>query len=139
MTPPSRMPIEERLAALEAQVAELTRLVAEQRSELDARKIWHSMARTLTCPACGGGSIVVVKQVKEFAHMEFVPLSLNPRMSMWKGLVPGDPLHVYVCKDCRLVEWHVDSVEHLAPDGVTIIELTRPDDDEDVPSDDPYR
>lgn len=130
---------EERIAALEAQVAELTRLVAEQREELDERQIWHSMARTLTCPACGGGSIIVVKQVKEFAHMEFVPLSLNPRMSMWKGLVPGALLHVYVCKECRLVEWRVDSLEHLESDGVTIVELERPDDDEDVPRDDPYR
>jgi hypothetical protein len=131
------MSVEDRLAALEAQVAELSRRVAEQQDELDERQIWHSMARTLTCPACGGGSIIVVKQVKEFAHMEFVPLSLNPRVSMWKGLVPGDPLHVYVCKECRLVEWHVDSTEHLVPDNVNIVVLKRPDDDE--PSDDPYR
>ena len=133
------MSLEARLAALEAQVAELSRVVAEQRAELDERRIWHSMGRTLTCPACGGGSIIVVKQVKEFAHMEFIPLSLNPRTSMWKGLVPGDPLHVYVCKSCRLVEWRVDSLEHLEPDGDLIVSLERPNEDDDAASDEPYR
>jgi hypothetical protein len=133
------MSVEARIAALEAQVTELSRLVSEQRDELDERRIRHSMARTLTCPACGGGSIIVVKQVKDFAHAEFIPLSLNPRASMWKGIVPGDPLHVYVCKECRLVEWRVDSLDHLEPDGVTIVELQRPDDDDDVPGNEPYR
>jgi hypothetical protein len=133
------MSVEARLAVLEAQVAELTRVVAEQRAELDERQIWHSMARTLTCPACGGGSIILVKQVKDFAHADFIPLSLNPRTSMWKGITPGDPLHVYVCKVCRLVAWRADSTEHLVPDNVNIVALERPDDKDDEPSDEPYR
>lgn len=131
------MSIEERIAALEARVAELTRKVAEQRDVLDERQIWHSMARTLTCPACRGGSILVVKQVKDFADTEFIPLSLNPSSSIWNGVMPGDPLHVYVCKNCRLVEWRVDSLDHLVPDGETIVELQRPDDA--VPKAEPYR
>lgn len=132
------MTIAEQIAALEAKVAELTHLVAEQQDALTERRIRHSMARTLTCPACGGGSILLVKDVKDFADEEFIPLSLNPSASIWKGIEPGDPLHVYVCKACRLVEWRVDSLEHLVPDGEAIVELQRPDDD-DAPSNEPYR
>jgi hypothetical protein len=130
------MSVEARIAALETQVAELSRLVAEQRDALAERKIWHSMARTLSCPSCGGGSIIAVRQLR---LPGLVDLTLSPPASLWKGYQAGDPLVVYVCKECKLVEWRVHTLDHLVPDGKNVFEMRRPDDDSAQSSGDPYR
>ena len=50
----------------------------------------------------------------------------------------GDPLYVYVCTACRLLEWRVHSIAHLAPDGETVLEFRRPS-VSGAPSNAPYR
>src|SRR5512143_1817649 len=100
---------DDRIAALEAMVADL-------RAELAKPRRLESMSKTLTCPACGGGHIIGVREVKEFTHGGLIPLALGNRATFWKSGL-GDPLQAYVCTACRLVEWHVASLERLQPDG----------------------
>lgn len=123
---------------LEERIDELERVVTDLRDRLAQREVRHSMARTLTCPACGCGTILVVTQVKDATDAGLVNLTLNPSTSIWRGLQPGDPLKVYVCKDCKLVEWHARSIAHLQPNGSDVVELRRPDDGA-RPSGKPYR
>lgn len=120
---------DDRIAALEVMVAEL-------RAQLAKPPRLESMSKTLTCPACGGGHILGVKQVNDSNGMGLVPLALGTK-SKWTGPEIGDPLQAYVCVACRLVEWHVASLEHLKPDGNTILEFVRPT--EVVPESGPYR
>ena len=123
------MTIEERVEALE-------RLVTDLRDRLARREVRHSMARTLTCPACAGGTFLVVHAVKDARDSNLINFSLNPRESMWVGVKEGDPVQVYVCKACKLVEWYATA--DLAADGVNIVEVRRPDDGA-PPSGKPYR
>jgi hypothetical protein len=47
------------------------------------------------------------------------------------------PREAFVCKACRLVEWHVSSIEGVEVDGADIVELTA--EDPPAPSSAPYR
>jgi len=123
-------PAEDRIAVLET-------LVAELRAQLERPRRRDSMKQTYTCPCCGGGSFLGIRQIGEYSHSSMVPLSLGNKGVGFFGPKLGDPLQAYVCKGCRFVEWHVASLEHLTPDGENILEFRRPT--ESTPNDAPYR
>lgn len=120
------MEIEARFAALEQAVAELhARLDHVPRG---------SMQQTLRCPACGGDRILHVRRVLEATRTESMPLSLGSKFNSWRGHQPGDPLELFVCRGCGLVEWHATGLDKLEVDGVNVVELTR-----EKPAGEPYR
>jgi len=121
---------DERIAAMEAKIDDLQAQIAK----LGQR---GSMHQTFTCPACGNGNILAVNQVKSPSGMGGTPLALKSYRRWFEG-PEGDPLYVYVCTACRLVEWHVHSLVHLAPDGETVVELTRTN-EQAAPKGSPYR
>jgi len=123
-------PLEDRIAVLE-------HLVAELRAQLERPPRRDSLMKTFTCPCCGGGSFFALRQIDEYTDSGMVPLSLGNQGIGWRGPKLGDPLQALVCKNCRFVEWHVASLDHLKPNGDTIVEVTRPD--YTSPSGDPYR
>ena len=121
---------DERIAALESRLDELTTQLARFLRR-------DSMSQTLTCPCCGGGAILGVREINESTQGGLVPLALGRAPGFWRA-TPGDILQAYVCKGCRFVEWHVAGLDHLVPDGKTVIELNRPV--ETTPAGDaPYR
>jgi hypothetical protein len=121
---------EERIATLEARVDELASHVTSMRRD--------SMHKTLTCPACGCGTIFLLRQVQEYVKsgddQMVVPLALGST----SDLGPGDPLCAYVCRDCRLVEFHTQTLARLFIDreNVDILQREPP---ATTPSDTPYR
>src|SRR5688572_2430098 len=109
--------VEARLAALELAVNEL-------RSQLDqARTRIRTMRQTFQCPSCGGKRVLHFRRVNESGVKGLTPLSLNTQYSIWWGAKEGDPLEVYVCRACGLLEWHASNLHGLKPDGNNIIEL----------------
>lgn len=121
--------VDDRIAALEAMVADL-------RAQLESPPRRDSMSKTLTCPCCGGGALLGVRWIQERTDRGLVPLAIGNKPGFW-GSKTGAPLQAYVCRSCRFVEWHVASLEELAPDGESIFEINRPA--EDVPDAGPYR
>ena len=121
---------EERIAVLEAMVQEL-------RAQLERPPRRDSMSQTLTCPCCGGGTILRVSEVMESKEARLVPFALGRAPGFWRAS-RGDKLQVFVCKECRFVEWHVEGIDHLVPNGTSVIELNRPA-DAAPPPDAPYR
>jgi hypothetical protein len=121
---------------LDDRVAVLEQLVADLRAHLDRAPRRDSMSKTLTCPSCGGGSILGIKEVKEHTHGGLVPLALGNKAGFWSSK-PGAPLQAYICRACLLVEWHISSIENLTPDGDNVVDLTRPE--EPLPQGAPYR
>jgi hypothetical protein len=117
-----------RIEALEAQIAEL-------RSALHAGPDRRaSMADDGRCPACG---------CKRLLHATEVPADAQGRGKLaltragafgWSPHRPG-PFELWVCTRCRLVEWHVESLDDVDADG-QLIELI---DGEDGASGGPYR
>jgi hypothetical protein len=122
-------PVEDRIAALEATVADL-------RAQLEGPRRRDSMRNTLTCPCCGGGRIIGVAEILESKQGGLVPLAIGNEPGFWRAK-RGVPLQAYICRSCLYVEWHIASLEQLVPDGKTIIEMNRPD--EQSPHDTPYR
>lgn len=122
--------IEDRLMALELAVSEL-------RAELDAaRTRIRTMRQTLTCPSCGGRRILHFRYINESNALGLTPLSLTTQYSGWRGVLPGDPLEAFICKQCGLLEWHASGLENIEPDGEQVVELVH---DEDAPPTPPYR
>jgi hypothetical protein len=127
------MTTDERIAALEARVDELS-------SRID-RLGRDSMHKTLTCPACGCGTILFLRQVREFVKTDgevgthvTVPLALGSRSDL--GM--GDQVFAYVCRDCRLVELHTQTLDRLLMDRENVDILNRAADVSATP-DAPYR
>jgi hypothetical protein len=126
------------MATLEERIAVLEAMVVELRTQLERPPRRDSMSKTLTCPCCGGGSVLHVREVKE--HKDggsLVPLAIGNRASFWTSAA-GAPLQAYICKACRFVEWHVASIHNLEVDGETVREMTRPEEPAPAP-DAPYR
>lgn len=124
------------MATTDERIASLEVIIAELRAQLDRPPRRDSMRQTLTCPCCGGGRILGVKQVKEYTHGGLTPLALGNKTT-WFADGSGDPLQAYVCRGCRYVEWHVASLDKLVPDGENVIEMVRPE--QPLPQDAPYR
>ena len=123
--------LEERIAVLEA-------LVAELRAHVERPPRRDSMSKTLTCPICGGGSILGVREIKEHSHAgQLVPLAIGNQASFWSSK-KGAPLQAYLCKSCLFVEWHVTSIDTLVVDGNNVVALERPV-EAAPPPDAPYR
>jgi len=120
---------DDRIAALEAMVADL-------RAQLERRPRRDSMSKTLTCPCCGGGALLGIRRIDERVDSGLVPLAIGNRPGFWSSK-SGAPLQAYICRSCRLVEWHVASLDALEPDGEIIIEIDRPV--EGAPDAGPYR
>lgn len=119
-----------RIAALEDAVRELRAQLEELQRERTP-----SLRFGLRCYACGGERVLHIRQVLEGTYGKSVPLSLGATESMWSGHKPGDPLEVFVCRGCGLVEWYASGFSKLEVDGKSIVELVR-----EVPTPtDPYR
>jgi hypothetical protein len=110
------MTTDERIAALEVTIDEL-------RAEIKRLALRNSMERTLTCPACGGGRIIGVKQV--FGYTSEMAYALRLIASDdWKKS-GGNILQAYVCKNCCLIEWRTHTADGLVADGKLVIEFDR--------------
>ena len=109
---------------LEEQMAALQSVIDELRAKVEQLSRRDSMHGTLTCPSCGCGRILLVRAVHEHTGQGVAALTLGTSHS-W-AMLDGDPLHAYVCSECRLVEWRVSSLEHLVPDGENVKLLQRP-------------
>ena len=82
------------------------------------------MRETYRCSACGGTKILHFAHVKDMAHNGMVDLSLQKVYSIWSGMkFSAGPLEAFVCRGCRLVEWHAISLAGVAADGTDVIEL----------------
>lgn len=121
---------------LEDRVAVLEQLVADLRAQLERAPRRDSMSKTLTCPACGGGSFLNVRDIKEHTHGGLVTMAIGNQSGFFVSK-KGAPLQAMICRSCLLVEWHVASIESLAVDGDKVVEVTRPE--EPKPHDAPYR
>ena len=88
--------------------------------------------------SCGSRRIVYFLRINESANtMDGVlPLGLDTSSS-WRGTEGRNPLHLYACRSCGLVEWHAPYLDYIKPDGKTVFEL-EPDTPPPGPSD-PYR
>lgn len=125
------------MASVEDRIAVLEALVGELRAQLERPPRRDSMSKTLTCPCCGGGSFIGLREIKEHTHGGLVPLAIGNKATFWTSK-QGAPLQAYICKACKLVEFHVALIEQLVPDGKMIIEIERPADPDPAP-DAPYR
>ena len=124
--------VEARLAALELAVTELREELARERSRI------RTMRQTHQCPSCGSKRIVYFLRINESANtMDGVlPLGLDTHRS-WRGTEGRNPLHLYACRGCGLVEWHAPYLEYIKADGKTVFEV-----ETDAPAPgppDPYR
>ena len=123
--------LEARLAALELAVERmgmLERTIAELRLQLDREQTRvRTMRQTFQCPSCHGRRVLHFRRINEAGKQELLPLSLSTGYSFWWGAREGDPLEVYVCRACGLLEWHAPHIDKLEPDGKNIIELVGPE------------
>jgi hypothetical protein len=108
-----------RIAVLEAMVAELrdqlARLLATPR---------RAMRETYRCSACSGTKILHFARIKDMAHNGMVDLALQKQYSTWWGMkLSAGALEAFVCRNCRLVEWHAISLDDVQADGQEVIEL----------------
>ncbi len=113
------MPDDARIAALETALIELreeVELLREGRTRL--------MRETHRCPACGGTKILHFTRIREIAHSGMVDLALQKFWSKWMGVKKtAAALEAFVCRNCRLVEWHAISLDDVQPDGSDVVEL----------------
>lgn len=102
-----------RLAALEAEIGALRR-------ELHAadRRRGGTMAETGRCPACGGRKLLHALEILDGDGGGRNKLALA-QPSIWSSRRVGH-LQAYICAGCRLVEWHVESLADVEPDGLRI-------------------
>jgi hypothetical protein len=108
-----------RIAALEATVGEL-------RDELHRLRTTprRAMRETYRCSSCGGTKIIHFTRIKELAQDGMVDLALQKQYHTWWGIkLSAAPLEAFVCKNCRLVEWHAITLADVRPDGDEVAEL----------------
>jgi hypothetical protein len=108
-----------------ARIAALETTVAELRDELERlRAPRRSMRETYRCSSCGGTKVLHFAHVKDLAHNGMVDLALQKYYSSFWGLkASAGALEAFVCRNCRLVEWHAISLRDVQVDGVDVIEL----------------
>ena len=123
MTAEQDAALQARIDRLEATVAELRRLLA-----LANPTGFRAMRDARRCPACDSGSLLHIRRLEEVMRLHHVVT--------WVGAASHAPLEVFVCRTCRLVEWHAIELVGLEPDGETIVEI-EPEDD--PPTEGPYR
>ena len=133
--------VEARIAALELvldRVAGLELAVRELRAELDRERTRiRTMRQTLRCPSCGHRRILHFRRINEVTDTGVLPLSLTTQYRTWWGAKAGEPLHVYVCRACGLLEWHATALDTVKVDGDAVVEIWG--DDPASPSQPPYR
>lgn len=112
-----------RIDRLEATVAELRRLLT-----LANPTGFRAMRDARRCPACDSGSLLHIRRLDPVMRLHY---SLT-----WAGASSHGPLEVFVCRTCRLVEWHAIELVGIEPDGESIVEI-EPEDD--PPTEGPYR
>ena len=124
----------DRIAALELEVGELRAALAAERTQI------RTMRQTLRCPSCGGRRILHVRRIDEAsATLGFTnALSLTKTSLSWGGVEAGEPLQVFACRACGLVEWYAPKLASIEVDGDTIVELVG-DDPAVGPPSTPYR
>jgi hypothetical protein len=124
----------DRITALELEVGELRAALAAERTQI------RTMRQTLRCPSCGGRRILHVRRINGASAALGFPnaLSLTEAAVSWGGVVEGEPLQVFACRACGLVEWHAPKLASVEADGETIVELVG-DDPAAAPPSTPYR
>ena len=121
--------LDERVAALEATIADL-------QAELAAVSKRHTdtMARAFRCPACGCRRIVHFNRVTELGITGVQPFTLWHER--FDKLAHADGVEAFVCRDCRLIEWHVLGFDGVEINGRDVIEIDSSDPDASTT---PYR
>lgn len=122
--------VEARLEALELAIGEL-----RLQLDLDHNRI-RTMRLTHTCPACGGKHLLHFRRINEAEPAGLTPLSLNTRFR-WGRIEEGDPLEVFGCRRCGLLEWYAPAINRVKPDGVNVVEIASTD--PPTPEQGPYR
>ena len=123
MTAEQDAALQARIDRLEATVAELRRLIS-----LANPTGFRAMRDARRCPACDSGSLLHIRRLEEVMRLHHAVT--------WAGAASHAPLEVFVCRTCRLVEWHAIELVGIEPDGETIVEI-EPEDD--PPTEGPYR
>lgn len=121
---------DERIAALEAAVAELRR-------QVDAMRTGRTMRQTHRCPACGCGRVLHFPTVADENGPQPATLSLQKVQHFFSRDRTG-ALEAFVCQRCLLVEWHAVTLEDVIVNGRDVVELVAEDGGETYP-DGPYR
>ena len=116
-----------RINRLEATVAELRHQLAYANPSG-----FRAMRDSRRCPACDSGSLLHIRRLEEAMRQ---PLALYHAYT-WAGASTHAPLEAFVCRTCRLVEWHAIELVGVEPDGDTVVEI-EPEDD--PPTEGPYR
>lgn len=109
-----------------ARIAVLEATVGELRDELERLRTTprRSMRQTYRCSACGGTKVLHFTHVKDVAHNSMVDLALQKQFSKFWGVKgSGAALEAFVCRHCRIVEWHAISVDDVLVDGMEVVEL----------------
>lgn len=119
----------ERIAALEAAVEEL-------RSQLEAMRVGRTMRQTHRCPACGHGKVLHFQSVPD-ENTELGILSLQKVVHFFSARGRPGALEAFVCRNCRIVEWHAVTLDDVSLDRTNVDELSVEDAPE--PPDEPYR
>jgi hypothetical protein len=104
-----------RLESLEAAMLEVRTRLAALRPER-----FHSMRDFLRCPACGGGSLLHFREVREQTRRGLEAVGLNHRGNLFHQETQA-PLEAFVCRGCSLVEWHVLTLEGVEADGAYVV------------------
>ena len=119
----------DRLAALEATVAELRAEVARLRATT-----LHSMHLTHRCPACGTSALLHFRKV---VHLG-VPVALQKKRRTMLGfeIVAGN-VQAYACPTCGLVELRASELEEAELDEV--VEAVAAPAEPEPPAEGPYR
>ena len=100
---------DDRIAALEATVHDLVVEVKRLRAHRG------SMAQTHRCPACGCGSLVHFKRVRESTQGGLVDVALQHDPKIFRVKLFGKT-SAYACRQCGLVEWHAADLDDVKLD-----------------------
>ena len=123
--------VEARLAALELAITELRAQLDHERTRIRTMRLTHR------CPACGGKHLLHFRRIDEAGGRGLVPLALDNKFSAWWGISEGEPLQLFGCRKCGLLEWYAPTINRVKPDGEAIVEIVG--EEPSLPSSEPYR
>jgi hypothetical protein len=104
------------------QLESLAAMITELRAELERVRLpkRFTMRETGRCPSCRGNRLLHIPEVMETAGSGPVAFAIAHReynsVTAWYSHERFGHLEAYVCRSCRLVEWHVRDPEGIPVD-----------------------